>query len=237
MGGNRFLPETTKDIEVGVKYSGRSLGIPISFNADFFNQWVDNIQRAAYVTDPVRGTVSLFTTNVPKAEITGVEGDFTINPTENLKLGASGNYTNARYTKNAVVFTLPTLPGPATVFYGPFADVPEFSGTVFGEVSVPAGDAGMLSLRADLYGQTKMNFSNVGDTLNRLAVIPGYTLVNAKLTWSKMFGQDISASISARNLFNRKYYTGGNAANSSTLPNTVNAGVPRMVMGELRFGF
>ena len=236
LGGNAFKPETTKDIEVGVKYSGRGLGVPVTFNADFFNQWVDNIQRAAYVVDPIQGTVSLFTTNVPKAEITGFEGNFSVKPTSNITIGASGNYTDARYTKNSVLFTLPDQL-PTTVYYGPFADVPKYSGTVFGEVAIPAGDAGTVTLRADVYGQTKMRFSNVGDTQNRLAVIPGYALVNAKITWSEIMGQDISLSVSARNLFDKKYYAGGNAANSSTLPNTVNAGVPRMVMGEVRFGF
>ena len=49
-GGNRFLPETTKDIEVGLKYSGDGIGVPLTFNADFFHQWVKNIQRAAYIS-------------------------------------------------------------------------------------------------------------------------------------------------------------------------------------------
>jgi iron complex outermembrane receptor protein len=236
LGGNLFLPETTKDVEIGIKYAGDSLGMPITFNADFFNQWVKNIQRAAYATDPVQGTVSLFTANVPKAEITGFEADFTIKPTSYLRLGASGNYTKARYTNNAVLLTLPGQ-APTTVFYGPFADVPKFSGTAFAEVSGDVGNLGNLSLRLDVYGQTKMNFSNVGATLNRLAVLPSYTLVNGKLGLSDIGGSGISAAISARNIFNKKYYAGGNAANSNILPNTVNAGASRTVMGELRFDF
>ena len=94
-----------------------------------------------------------------------------------------------------------------------------------------------MTLRGDLYGQTKMYFTNVGDTLNALAVIPGYALVNAKLTLSEINGTRISASISARNVFNKRYYAGGNAAISAILPNTVNPGVPRMIMGELRVEF
>ncbi len=233
-GGNLFLPETTKDIEVGLKYSGDGLGVPMTFNADFFHQWVNNIQRAAYVSGA--NGVTLLTANVPQAQITGVEGDFSVRPSDNFQFGASANYTNARYTKNSLSITLP--PDPTNLLrYGPFADTPKFSGTIFAEVSAPLGEAGRLSLRGDLYGQTKMNFSNVGDTLNALAVLPGYTLVNAKLTLSEIMGKRISASVSARNLFNRKYYAGGNAANSATLPNTVNPGVPRMIMGEVRFEF
>jgi iron complex outermembrane recepter protein len=233
-GGNLFLPETTKDIEVGIKYSGEGLGVPVTLNADFFHQWVNNIQRAAYVSGA--NGVTLLTANVPEAQITGFEADFTVRPSSNFKFGASGNYTNARYTKNTLSITL--SPDPTNnLVYGPFADTPKFSGTVFAEVSVPTGEFGRLSLRGDLYGQTKMNFSNVGSTLNALAVLPGYTLVNAKVTLSDIMGKGISASVSARNLLNKKYYAGGNAANSATLPNTVNPGVPRMIMGELRFDF
>jgi iron complex outermembrane recepter protein len=233
-GGNLFLPETTKDIELGVKYSGDSLGIPVTFNADVFHQWVNNIQRAAYVSGA--NGVTLLTANVPEAQITGVEADMTVRPSANFQFGASGNYTNARYTKNRLSITLP--PDPTNnLAYGPFADAPKFSGTFFAEASADVGEMGRLTLRGDVYAQTKMYFTNVGDTLNSLAVIPGYTLVNARLTLSEIMGTRFSASVSARNLFNKRYYAGGNAANSATLPNTVNPGVPRMIMGELRFAF
>ena len=180
--------------------------------------------------------MTLFTANVPKAQITGFEADFTVRPSDNFQFGASGNYTNARYTKNALSITLP--PDPTNLLrYGPFADTPRFSGTFFAEASADLGNTGRLTLRGDVYSQSKMYFTNVGDTLNALAVLPAYTLVNAKLTLSEIMGTRLSASVSARNLFNRKYYAGGNAANSATLPNTVNPGVPRMIMGELRFDF
>ncbi len=80
-GGNRYLPETTQDIEVGLKYSGDSLGVPVTFNIDFYNQWVKDIQRAAYLLHPVNG-VTLLTVNVPKAQITGFEFDASVRPSE-----------------------------------------------------------------------------------------------------------------------------------------------------------
>jgi iron complex outermembrane recepter protein len=228
-GGNLFLPETTYDIEVGVKYSGDSLGVPVTFNADFFNQWVKDIQRSAYLLTPAG--VSLLTVNVPKAQITGVEFDVTVRPTEFLQFGASGNYTNARYTDNLV-----NILGN-TIAYGPFADVPEWSGTLFAEVGVPLGEAGKLTLRGDAYGQTEMNFSNVGDTANPNTTLPGYALFNARLTWSEIMGSRLSAAAFVRNLGNRKYWSGGNAASNGGNTNVVNPGVPRMWGGELRFEF
>ncbi|MCW1430975.1 TonB-dependent receptor [Novosphingobium sp. JCM 18896] len=228
-GGNLFLPETTQDIEGGIKYSGNSLGVPVTFNADVFNQWVKNIQRSAYIL--TANGVSLLTVNVPKAQITGFEFDFSVRPTEYLQFGASGNYTNARYTSNAV-----SILG-STINYGPFADVPKWSGTVFAEVGVPLGDAGKLTLRGDAYGQTKMNFSNVGDTVNPNTTLPGYALFNARLTWSEIMGSKLSASAFVRNLGNRRYWSGGNAASNGGNTNVVNPGLPRMWGGELRYEF
>ncbi|MDX3899102.1 MAG: TonB-dependent receptor [Sphingobium sp.] len=35
VGGNIFSPETTKDVEVGLKYSGRDLGVPLTLKLAF----------------------------------------------------------------------------------------------------------------------------------------------------------------------------------------------------------
>jgi iron complex outermembrane receptor protein len=228
-GGNLFLPETTYDIEGGVKYSGRGLGVPATFNADVFNQWVSNIQRSAYILTPAG--VSLLTVNVPKAQITGVEADFTVRPTSYIQFGASGNYTHARYTDNEVIIS------GTTFNYGPFADVPEWSGTLFAELGVPMADAGKFTLRGDLYGQTKMNFSNVGATVNPNTTLPGYALLNMRATLSDIGGSKASFSIFVRNLTNEKYFSGGNAASNGGNTNVVNPGLPRMWGGELHYDF
>ena len=228
-GGNLFLPETTQDIEVGLKYSGSSLGVPVTFNADAYNQWVSNIQRSAYILTPAG--VSLLTVNVPKARIRGFEFDASVRPSEYLQFGVSGNYTDAKYTDNRV-----SILG-TTIAYGPFADVPKWSGTVFAELGVPLGDAGKLTLRGDAYGQTKMAFSNVGATANPNTTLPGYALVNARLTWSDIMGSDIALSAFVRNLGNRRYWSGGNAASNGGNTNVVNPGLPRMWGGEVRVAF
>jgi len=240
-GGNKFLPETTYDAEVGIKYSGNGLGVPVTFNADVYQQWVKNIQRAVYILTPAG--VSLLTGNVPRAKITGVEVDFTVRPTEQFSFGASGTYTNARYTRNSVVLGFTDNPQtPAnestTVNYGPFADVPKWAGTIFAEYTMPlGGDTGDLTLRVDAYAQSKQFFSNVADTLNPDTILPSYHLVNARLTWSGIMGSKVDASIFARNLFNEKYFIGGNAGQSGGLPNSVNSGRPRFWGGEVRVGF
>ncbi len=230
-GGNVFRPETTEDVEIGAKYSGRVSGVPVTLNVDVFDQWVSDIQRAAYVVG-AGGSPTLLTVNVPKAEITGVEADFSIRPAPWLQLGASGAYTDARYTDGRLALL------GSTLSYGPFADTPKLTGTAFVEASRPLGaGAGALRLRADVYAQSRMNFSNVGATIAPGTTIPSYTLVNARLAWSELMGTRLTASVFVRNLFDRKYYAGGNAVGPSLGINTVNPGQPRIIGGELRAEF
>jgi iron complex outermembrane receptor protein len=230
--GNRFLPETTYDAELGIKYSGDGLGVPVTFNADVYQQWVKNIQRAVYTVTPLG--VSLLTGNVPRAKITGVEVDFSVRPSDFITFGGSVAYTNARYTRSEVFIGFTN----ETIKYGPFADAPKWSGTVFGEATVPLGvDTGDLTLRVDAYHQSTMPFSNVANTSNPGTILPSYELVNARLTWGDVMGTPMDVSIFARNLFNQKYFTGGNAGNSGSLPNSVNPGLPRFWGGEVRVTF
>ena len=230
-GGNAFGAETTRDIEGGVKYSGRGLGLPVTFNADAFNQWVSNIQRAAYVLGP-GGSPDLLTVNVPRAEVTGVEAEASVRPAPWLLLGASGAFIDARYTRGGV-----SVLGEAFE-YGPYADTPRWTGTLYAQAEHRlAGDMGALTLRFDVYGQTRFFFSNVAATRAPGTVIPGYSLTNARLGWSRIGGTGLSAAFYVRNLFDKIYYPGGNAVGQALGVNTINPGQPRFFGGELRFDF
>lgn len=236
-GGNRFNPETTKDIELGFKYSGRSLGVPVTFNGAVYNQWVKDIQRAAYVIDPVNGTASLVTVNVPKAKITGVEVGLDVEPAPWLRFGISGAYTDARYTDNLVILTDP-MGDPAPTEYGPFADSPEWTGNAYVQATHDLGvDQGELTFRFDLYGQTKYFFSNVADTLAPRTSIPGYVLANGRITWSEIMGTGLTGALYIQNIFDKEYYAGGNSLGPTLGVNTSVPGRPRMYGVELRFDF
>ena len=229
-GGNRFLPETTYDAEIGIKYSGDSIGVPMTLNADVYSQWVKNIQRAAYILTPAG--VSLLTVNVPRARIQGFEADFSLRPTQWIQFGASFNYTSAKYTNNLV-----SVLG-SNVRYGPFADVPKVSGTVFAEVGTPLGEGmGALRFRIDAYGQTNMQFSNVQATANPNTTIPGYNLVNGRVSWENVMDSKVNAALFVRNAFKKEYFAGGNASSSGGALNTVNPGMPRMYGIEMRYAF
>ncbi len=235
-GGNKFLPETTKDVEIGLKYSGDGLGVPVTFNAAGYVQWVDNIQRAAYVPEP-SGTPSLVTTNVPQAKIQGLEMALDVKAAPWLDIGISGAYTDAQYTSNRVV--LPNSVGVfSPTFYGPYADVPKWTGNAYIEARHDMGaEQGELTFRIDVFAQSKFFFSNVAATLSPESDIAAYALVNARVAWANIAGSGVTAAVFARNLFNKQHYTGGNSLGATLGLNTSVPGRPRMWGGELRFQF
>jgi iron complex outermembrane receptor protein len=232
LGGNQFAPEKTKDVEVGMKYSGTEMGVPVTANLAFYNQWTTNVQRAAYVVNPLNGTVNLFTVNVPKAQTTGVEAQFSIKPTEWLTFGAAGAYTNARFTDGRV-----NVIGVAGVF-GPFADAPKWTGNVYVDITHELdGNAGTLALHTEVYGQTSDTFSNTANTTAPFTTLPGYALLSARLSWSEIMGSKVTAALWGRNLGNKWYWGGGNGSGPGSGSNAAVPGVPRMFGGELSIKF
>ena len=234
VGGALFSPETTKDIEAGLKFNGDIGSSPARFNLAVFNQWVDNIQRAVYVniTTPIPLGPTALTANVPQAKITGIELEAEIKPAPWLTLGANFAYTKARFNKNVV-----TLFGVTTAF-GPFPDTPRRTGSVFAQVNVPLGnDMGNLSVRGDLYAQSKFYYSSVNNTINPGSELPGYSIANFRVDWANIAGSNFGAAFFIKNAFDKTYYTGGLALGSVLGLNTAIPGRPRMFGGELSVKF
>jgi len=229
-GGNKFRPETTRDVEVGMKYSGAVAEIPVRLNVAAYDQWVDDIQRTAYLI--LNGSPLAITVNVPTAEISGAEADGEIRPASWLLLGASVSYADARYTNDSVSYFANTL------HFGPYADTPRWTGNVFGQVREPLpSNLGDLALRADYYIQSTQYFSNLEATINPGTQLPSYKLLNMYLTWEKIAGSGLQASLYGRNLLNEQYYVGGIPQGADLGLNQAVPGRPRMYGVELRYGF
>jgi len=231
-GGVGFKPETTKDVEVGTKFSGRLAELPFRLNVDVFNQWINDIQRVYYLTPPGAGPAA-FTINVPRAEVTGADADAELRATPWLTLGANASYQDARFTSSRTV----TFGQPQT--FGPYADAPRWSGSVFAELALPVVPPGMgdLSLRGDLYGQSSFYFSNLNNTVNPGSKIPGYDLVNFRLNWSHVAGSRFAVALFVNNAFDKLYYAGGLPVGSAFGVNTAVPGLPRFYGVELRADF
>jgi iron complex outermembrane receptor protein len=230
VGGSYFLPETVKDVEAGAKYNGSIGGIAFELNADAFNQWADNVQKAASVV--VAGNITSATTNAPSAEITGIEGDMQIRPAPWLHIGGTFTAQDARYTQNqATVYGLHAV-------IGPYADAPRYSGSIYGDFIGRLGnDAGTLTYHTDVYGQSLQYFGSLG-ALTPGDVIPGYALINMRLSWTdplRTHGLTVSAFV--KNLANKLYYTGGQAGAQATSLSSLDYGLPRTYGAVIRYDF
>ena len=231
---NLFKPETTRDVEIGAKYSGNFLGHPLRINLALYNQWIDNVQRAEFPVPPGRQQSIAYTVNVPEAQVTGAELDATSKPVSWLETGITGDLTDARFLSGqdqAVVFgTLYT--------FGPYADAPRATGSLYANVLLPApSTVGSMSFRADLYGQRYMYFSNNNSSITPGTRIPGYAFLNLRYNWRNMFGTKVSLAAYVRNVTDKEYYTGGFALTASLGVNSVAIGTPRMFGAEINYSF
>jgi iron complex outermembrane recepter protein len=231
-GGTEFLPETTTDVEIGAKFDGELAGLPFRVNVDAFNQWVKNAQKVFYFELPLYGPTAV-TTNVPEAEVTGMEADVQIKPTRWLTMGFNVTYQDARYTENRVVAF------GQTVNFGPYADAPRWQGSVFASANLPIvpESAGQLTVRGNLYAQSLFFFSNLNNTVNPGTQLPSYTTANFRLDWANIEGSNYGAALYITNAFNRVYYTGGLPVGYVLGENTAIPGPPRMFGVELRAKF
>jgi iron complex outermembrane receptor protein len=229
-GGNVFKPETTKDVELGAKFSGRVADIPVRLNVAVYNQWVDDIQRTAYLI--LNGNPLAITVNVPRAEISGVEAEGEIRPLTWLQLGGSLSYADARYTDPTVSYFNNTLA------FGPYGDTPRWSGGLFAQAteSLPA-HWGDVSLRGDYYVQSTQYFSNLNATINPGTELPSYGLVNMRLDWSKIRDTGLSGNLYVRNLTNKEYYVGGIPQGADLGLNQASPGRPRTFGIDVKYSF
>ncbi|MEQ8802474.1 TonB-dependent receptor [Haliea sp.] len=231
VGGSEFAPETTEDIELGLKFDGQLGGKPAQLNIAAYMQEVEDIQRVVYVTVPQFGPTAL-TANIPKAEINGVELSGQMLIADWLRLGANVSYTDAEFTDNEVV-----LFGVSTAF-GPYPDTPEWSGSAFAEITLPISPSyGDVTFRTDVFSQSKFYFSSLDDTINPGTDLPSYTLVNFRLSWSSINQSPLSTSVFVTNAFDEEYYTGGLALGSVLGVNAAVPGRRRMYGIEFSYDF
>lgn len=233
-GANFFAPETTEDIEGGLKYGGSVFGRPATFNIALFNQWIHNVQRVEFPDPDGAGPVAsiAFTANVPEERVRGLELETALWPTDWLHVGGQFALTDAKFTRNTV-----NLFGN-TFSYGPVGDTPKTSGTAWAEVFVPVPQSlGEISLRGEVYAQSGQYFSNAADTIAPRTRLPGYALVNGRLSWNKIEGTNFSAALFGENLTNQAYFVGGMQLAVALGQNGAVVGKPRTYGVELSYKF
>jgi len=230
---NFFGNETTHDFELGYKFSGYLGTVPSRINLALYRQIVKNAQHSIFAD--LGGGPSAFTVNVPEKRVQGVELDTNFKALEWLELGFSGAYTDAKFTKNIV--DLRPLGGPVVPF-DTYSDAPKWSGSVFAEVTLPvAEELGKVKFRADVFGQTKIHFSNNEGSLTPRTQLPGYVTADLRLSWNQIKGSGLSIAGYVKNVTDKLYYNSGYVEGGSGGFNTAIWGAPRTFGAEVTYRF
>jgi len=171
-------PETSENVEAGLKLALKSLGL--SGTVAVFQQTHDNVSTP----DPTNPFLSVQT---GQQRARGVEADFIWEPTPAFSLLANYAYTDAVVTKDNAIPIGEAL-----------ARVPRNSGRIAGRYRVPNGAAKGLS-----FGMGVTAVSSRQDTLPNTVVVPGDVLVDAQASYD--FGR-YTIAVSAVNLNGSRAY-------------------------------
>lgn len=233
---NFFRNEYVRDVELGYKYNGFIGNARTYFNTAFYQTVVKKAQRAVYAV--IQGNPAGFTLNVPEAKIKGVEVDGGIGLTSWLNLSMNLAYTDAKYTDNRV--NMEPLTGEAGYFitFTSYPDTPKWSGSLAADLTLPVPDTwGEMSVRADLYRQTKTFFSSNEDSVTPGTSLKGYTTINLRYSWNEIMNSNFSLGVYVQNVADKLYYVSGYAMGASGGYNTAYPGAPRTIGAEVSFKF
>ena len=220
-----FKPETTFDFEIGAKFAGRIGGLRSHFNIALYDQYIHDVQRAPYLN------ISALAGNVNEARVRGVELDGGINLTSWLEVGGAFTYTDAQYTDpNATV-------AGANFVFGPYGDVPKYTGSAHFRASDKMSDGGELALRGEIYAQSSFYYSNLANTILPDTSIAGYAIANGRIEWNNITGSRVNAAFYVNNIFQAHYNVGGFPLGAVTGTNGTMPGTPRMFGMEVGMKF
>jgi iron complex outermembrane receptor protein len=193
---NAFSPETLDSVEFGVK---STLGGNTRLNAAvFFNDYAA-IQLPTTVctwAPPGQQTPCASQNNVGDAEVWGVEVEAEWHPSDALTLDASYSYLNFEYQT--------IVPGATAVTLGMITPyTPETKASIGLQYEFGLGTGkGTFTPRIDV-SYTDQVYGNAVNADTNL--IPGYTLVNARLTWRSV-DDAWQVALEGTNLADKYYY-------------------------------
>ena len=241
-----FRPEFARDLELGIKYSGRLGRFPVRSNADVYEERVRDAQRVVY------SGLAAFTVNADRTQVDGFELDALIDLASWLEAGLDYAYTDARYADGSTHFTqFDALTGAIesrTVILGPYADAARNSGSLYFRIAHDMPNSlGQLIVRQDLYSQSSFYYSNLAASVNvppngigsldPNTKIGGYTLLNATIEWNNIAGSRFHVAAYVTNILNRQYEVGGLGLGAVVGVDSVILGTPRMERLEVGLSF
>jgi iron complex outermembrane receptor protein len=200
------------DYELGAKID--LLDRRVRLNLAAFNSDIKNVQRN--VIGAVGSRLVSGASNAAKTRIQGLEAELTVAPAAGVTLGANMGYTDPKY-KSFV-----NLDG-ADWSGSKFPYTPKTTIGVFADYGVDMG-SGRLKLHADYswrskvfassiaasaaarVGQTAAQIAAISDSLQNTALIPSYSLLNARIAF-ELNDPNLEIALYARNITKEKYFT------------------------------
>jgi iron complex outermembrane receptor protein len=247
--------------EAGFKSDWHLLSIPLRLDVSYYYSDYKNIQRPAgdFNADTfAQGAQILGAT----ARIQGFEVEGSIRPIREIEIGGNVSYTDAKYKKfeqvvlapqgqiacNSTVVARVIIPVPqgavADYTCNKFQYVAPWIFNIYGSVSLPIADRlGKLSLFINYSHVSSQNTSSLnpedigGVPVEPGALIKGYGLLNASLTWANIAGTGLDAAIFGTNLANKLYRVSNSSIFSSLLVWSDLYGEPRMYGLRLHHSF
>nr|WP_254514806.1 TonB-dependent receptor [Novosphingobium sp. G106] len=221
-----FEPETVNDVEVGAKLDF-DIGFPARVNIAAYSAWYKNLQRVQSLTLPGTTTLVSLTFNAAAGKTKGIEIETTLKPTSRLTLTGGFALTDMIYSKYFF--------GGVDVSHQNYSYVPKYTADASAAYVLPiAEQLGTVTLSGNVHYQSNIQ---IADVPKPFFILPGYTLVNARMEWSNLLNSNFSASVFANNLLNEAYFPSGASITDSLGAAVRVVGAPRMYGIQVRYEF
>lgn len=216
-------PERLNDYEGGFKTTW--LNGRLTVNADAFHYDYRNVQVNVVGPNPaVAGASTSYLQNAAKAHSDGGEIDLNATPTENLHLNGSAGFLYTRFDQFQVIN------GGANYSGNQFVRAPHLTLNGGASYTIPLRTKGSIELEADARYQSHqyyyVNVQAAQDPNRTFLGQNGYTLANARVTWTAP-GDHLSASVFVDNFLDTHYinhalpgFTASSVANVNSAPAT-----------------
>jgi iron complex outermembrane recepter protein len=203
---NSFDPEKLVNYELGVKSSW--LNQSLTANVSVFDSRYSDIQLAVNTgctLQPGQTLCGLYL-NTGDGHLRGVELELHARPTSRLSIDASASYLHFSYSSITAQAAAAGIRNGMTT---PFSPTVKADAGI--QYDLDLGSMATLRPRLDVSHQADLYQSASNNWTNRL---PGYTLLNAHLTWLA-HDSKWQATLEGTNLTNKLYYTGTAFATSA----------------------
>lgn len=205
--GNIYQPEMVDDVEAGVKASGALGTMRYTVNASAFHSWYDQLQLNQIINDALTGPQDLIQ-NTGSARLWGGDLEVNLEPVRGLSFNGTLAYFDGKFTEQTgVVLGRDSL--PINLVGRKYRTLPRFRWTLGASYRGEVGQAGTAS--ASVFMSRSESYYLNYDVYDA-NLVPGYTVVNARVGIENLLGSTVSIAGYARNLTNSLYKLGTNGS-------------------------